>query len=154
MVIVGSRSADTPSSSLAGQIVLVGYGTLGTALHEQLGARPVVVIDRDRDVVEALRSHGQAAVLGDAAEAMTLVQAHIAQAAWLVVALADVRGVPALLDLARQLNPALRCAVLAHTDEEEQWLAESGVSHVLRSQRALAEALARVVAEPQAQPAH
>jgi len=148
--------ADTPSSSLAGQIVLVGYGTLGTALHEQLGARPVVVIDRDRDVVEALRSHGQAAVLGDAAEAMTLVQAHIAQAAWLVVALADVRGVPALLDLARQLNPALRCAVLAHTDEEEQWLAESGVSHVLRSQRALAEALARVVAEPrpQAAPAH
>ncbi len=148
--------ADTPSSSLAGQIVLVGYGTLGTALHEQLGARPVVVIDRDRDVVEALRSHGQAAVLGDASEAMTLVQAHIAQAAWLVVALADVRGVPALLDLARQLNPALRCAVLAHTDEEEKWLASSGVSHVLRSQRALAEALARVVAQPQPQaaPAH
>ena len=71
-------------------------------------------------------------------------------------ALADVRGVPALLDLARQLNPALRCAVLAHTDEEEKWLASSGVSHVLRSQRALAEALARVVAQPQPQaaPAH
>ena len=38
-------------------------------------------------------------MLGDAGEAMTLVQAHIAQAAWLVVALADVRGVPALLAL-------------------------------------------------------
>jgi CPA2 family monovalent cation:H+ antiporter-2 len=137
--------ADTPSTSLAGQIVLVGHGTLGTALHALLGDRPVVVIDRDRDVVEQLRADGQAAVLGDAAEAMTLVQAHIAHAAWLVVALADVRGVPALLGLARQLNPQLRCAVLAHTDEEEQWLAESGVSHVLRSQRALAEALARVV---------
>lgn len=140
--------ADTPQSALAGQIVLVGHGTLGTALHALLGERPLVVIDRDRDVVEALRAHGQAAVLGDAAEAMTLVQAHIAQAAWLVVALADVRGVPALLALARQLNPGLRCAVLAHTDEEEQWLGQSGVSHVLRSQRALAEALARVVAEP------
>ncbi|MBL8279538.1 MAG: cation:proton antiporter [Pelomonas sp.] len=148
--------ADTPSTSLAGQIVLVGHGTLGTALHEQLGERPVVVIDRDRDVVEHLRASGQAAVLGDAAEAMTLVQAHIAQAAWLVVALADVRGVPALLALARQLNPALRCAVLAHTDEEEQWLAEAGVSHVLRSQRALAQALARVVSqeEPTARGAH
>lgn len=148
--------ADTPQSALAGQIVLVGHGTLGTALHALLGERPLVVIDRDRDVVEALRAHGQAAVLGDAAEAMTLVQAHIAQAAWLVVALADVRGVPALLALARQLNPGLRCAVLAHTDEEEQWLGQSGVSHVLRSQRALAEALARVVAEPvaAAAPAH
>ena len=148
--------ADTPQSALAGQIVLVGHGTLGTALHALLGERPLVVIDRDRDVVEALRADGQAAVLGDAAEAMTLVQAHIAQAAWLVVALADVRGVPALLALARQLNPALRCAVLAHTDEEEQWLGQAGVSHVLRSQRALAEALARVVAEPAAAaaPAH
>ncbi|PZR25644.1 MAG: hypothetical protein DI538_27180, partial [Azospira oryzae] len=92
----------------------------------------------------------QAAVLGDAAEAMTLVQAHIAHAAWLIVALADVRGVPALLALARQLNPELRCAVLAHTDEEVQWLGQSGVSHVLRSQQALADALARVVAEPAA----
>ncbi|MFG6460424.1 cation:proton antiporter [Roseateles sp. DXS20W] len=145
---------DTPQSALAGQIVLVGHGTLGTALHALLGERPLVVIDRDRDVVEALRADGQAAVLGDAAEAMTLVQAHIAQAAWLVVALADVRGVPALLALARQLNPGLRCAVLAHTDEEEQWLGQAGVSHVLRSQRALAEALARVVAEPAAAPAH
>jgi monovalent cation:H+ antiporter-2, CPA2 family len=138
---------DTPSTALAGQIVLVGHGSLGTALHKLLGDRSVVVIDRDRDVVEQLRAGGQAAVLGDAAEAMTLVQAHIAQAAWLVVALADVRGVPALLAQARQLNPALRCAVLAHTDEEEQWLGEAGVSHVLRSQRALAEALARVVGE-------
>ncbi len=137
--------ADTPSTALSGQIVLVGHGTLGTALHELLGDRPLVVIDRDRDVVEQLRGAGQAAVLGDAAEAMTLVQAHIAQAAWLVVALADVRGVPALLALARQLNPELRCAVLAHTDEEEQWLGEAGVSHVLRSQRALAQALAKVV---------
>ena len=55
------------------------------------------------------------------------------------------RGVPALLALARQLNPGLRCAVLAHTDEEQQWLRDAGVSHVLRSQQALAEALARVV---------
>ncbi|TXI16547.1 MAG: sodium:proton antiporter [Roseateles sp.] len=140
--------ADTPHSSLAGQIVLVGHGTLGAALRERLGGRPVVVIDRDREVVERLRASGQAAVLGDAAEAMTLVQAHIAQAAWLIVALADVRGVPALLALARQLNPGLRCAVLAHTDEEMQWLGDAGVSHVLRSQQALADALARVVDEP------
>jgi CPA2 family monovalent cation:H+ antiporter-2 len=142
--------ADTPGTALAGQIVLVGHGTLGTALHELLGDRPVVVIDRDRDVVEQLRADGQAAVLGDACEAMTLVQAHIAHAAWLVVALADVRGVPALLALARQLNPQLRCAVLAHTDEEEQWLGDAGVSHVLRSQRALAQALARVVSQAEA----
>jgi CPA2 family monovalent cation:H+ antiporter-2 len=138
--------ADTPEAALAGQVVLVGHGALGTALREQLGGRPVVVVDHDREVVEKLRAAGQAAVLGEAAEAMTLVQAHIAQAAWLVVALADMRGVPAVLALARQLNPELRCAALARTDEEEHWLRESGVSHVLRSQQALAEALARVVA--------
>jgi len=138
--------ADTPEAALAGHVVLIGRGALGAALREQLGERPVVVIDRDREVVEKLRAASQAAVLGDAAEAMTLVQAHIAQAAWLVVALADVRGVPAVLASARQLNPELSCAVLAHTDEEGQWLREAGASHVLRSQQALAEALARVVA--------
>ncbi|RZL35453.1 MAG: sodium:proton antiporter [Rubrivivax sp.] len=145
--------ADTPQSALAGQIVLVGHGSVGTALRELLGSQPIVVIDRDRDIVEKLRAAGQAAVLGDAAEAVTLVQAHIAQAAWLVIALTDVRGVPAVLSLARQLNPQLRCAVLAHTDEEEDWLREAGISHVLRAQRALAEALARVVAVPPAQAA-
>jgi CPA2 family monovalent cation:H+ antiporter-2 len=138
--------ADTPATSLAGQIVLVGHGSLGTALADELGGRPLVVIDRDRDVVGQLRAAGQAAVLGEATEAMTLVQAHIAQAAWLVIAVPDVRGVPAMLAQARQLNSALRCAVVAHTPEEAQWLGEAGVGHVLRSQQALAQALARVVA--------
>ncbi len=138
--------ADTPHTALAGQIVLVGHGTLGTALRAELGARPMVVIDRDRDVVEKLRASGQAAVLGEATEAMTLVQAHIAKAAWLLVAVTDVRGVPAMLALARQLNPDLRCAVVAHTREEAQWLRDAGVNEVLRSQQALAQALARVVA--------
>jgi CPA2 family monovalent cation:H+ antiporter-2 len=105
-----------------------------------------VVIDRDRDVVEQLRAAGQAAVLGEATAAMTLVQAHIAQAAWLVIAVSDVRGVPAMLAQARQLNSALRCAVVAHTPEEAQWLGAAGVDHVLRSQQALAQALARMVA--------
>jgi monovalent cation:H+ antiporter-2, CPA2 family len=138
--------ADTPESALAGQIVLVGHGTLGTALHDELGPRPLVVIDRDREVVEKLRGAGHAAVLGDAGEAMTLVQAHIAQAAWLVIAVTDVRGVPAMLALARQLNPELRCAVVAHSREEAQWLSEAGVDEVLRAQQALAQALAKVVA--------
>jgi CPA2 family monovalent cation:H+ antiporter-2 len=139
--------ADTPQTSLAGQVVLVGHGSLGTALRTALGGRPVVVIDRDRDVVERLRAAGQPAVFGEATEAMTLVQAHIAQAAWLVVALSDVRGVPAMLDVARQLNPGLHSAVVAHTAEEAQWLRDAGVDQVLRSHQALAEALARVVGD-------
>lgn len=138
--------ADTPESALAGQVVLVGHGSLGTALHDELGSRPLVVIDRDREVVEKLRAAGHAAVLGDASEAMTLVQAHIAQADWLVVAVTDVRVVPAMLATARQLNPGLRCAVVAQTPEEARWLEDAGVNHVLRSQQALAQALARVVA--------
>lgn len=138
--------ADTPVSALAGQVVLVGHGSLGTALHDELGSRPLVVIDRDREVVEKLRAAGHAAVLGDASEAMTLVQAHIAQADWLVVAVTDVRVVPAMLATARQLNPGLRCAVVAQTPEEARWLEDAGVNHVLRSQQALAQALARVVA--------
>jgi CPA2 family monovalent cation:H+ antiporter-2 len=135
----------TPSAHLSGQVVLVGHGALGQAVAAALGDRPMVVIDRDRGVVEALRAQGRAAVLGDASEAMTLVQAHIARAQWLVLALSDVRGVPPLLDLARQLNADLRCVVLAHTDEEAGWLRAAGVSDVLRSHQALARALVDAV---------
>ncbi|KQW51266.1 MULTISPECIES: cation:proton antiporter [unclassified Roseateles] len=137
--------ADTPESALAGQIVLVGHGSLGAALRERLSARPVVVVDSDRDIVERLRAAGQAAVLGEAAEAMTLVQAHIAQAAWLVVTVTDVRGVPAMLAIAQQLNPTLKSAVVARTDEEAQWLRDTGVTRVLRAHAALADALAHAV---------
>ena len=141
----------TPQAQLHGQVVLVGHGALGQAVAAALGERPMVVIDRDRGVVEALRARGRAAVLGDAAEAMTLVQAHIVRAQWLVVALSDVRGVPPMLDLARQLNADLRCVVLAHTDEEAGWLRAAGVSDVLRSHTALAQALVGAVhAEPAA----
>ena len=144
--------ATTSSAHLSDQVVLVGHGDLGQAVLAALGDRPVVVIDRDRSVVEALRAQGRAAVLGDAVEAMTLIQAHIARAAWMVVGISDVRGVPPMLDLARQLNPHLRCAVLAHTAEEEGWLREAGVSHVLRSQAALAQALAGAVQRPDTSP--
>ena len=137
--------ADTPHTSLSGQIVLVGHGSIGTALRAELGARPLVIIDRDRDVVEKLRAAGQAAVLGEASEAMTLVQAHIAKAAWLLIAVSDVRGVPQVLALSHQLNPDLRCAVVTDSEEEAKWLKDAGVTHVLRSQHALAQALARVV---------
>ncbi|MGQ3053099.1 MAG: cation:proton antiporter domain-containing protein [Roseateles sp.] len=137
--------ADTPESALAGQIVLVGHGSIGAALLERLGARPVVVVDSERDIVERLRAAGQAAVLGEAAEAMTLVQAHIAQAAWLVVTVTDVRGVPAMLAIAQQLNPALKSAVVARTDEEAHWLRDMGVTRVLRAHAALADALAHAV---------
>ena len=84
-------------------------------------------------------------MLSEATEAMTLVQAHIAQAAWLVVALPDVRDVPVLLDVARQLNPGLRSAVVARNDEEAGWLREAGVTDVLQAQHELGRALARVV---------
>jgi CPA2 family monovalent cation:H+ antiporter-2 len=72
---------------LARQVVIVGHGQVGRHVASALAARqlPYVVVDRQRERVEALRVLGVPAVLGDAAMAETLVQAHVAEAGVLVV---------------------------------------------------------------------
>ena len=54
---------------------------------------PFVVADQNRERVEALRAEGCAAVLGDASDPAVLIQAHIARARMLVIAVPDSVGV-------------------------------------------------------------
>ena len=75
---------------LAGQVVLVGYGRVGRRIAHGLAERGIafVVAERNRELVDQLRRRDQPAVAGNAAEPAVLVQAHIAHAAVLVIALA------------------------------------------------------------------
>lgn len=141
---------ETEAKYLSRQVVLVGHGRVGRAIAEALHARevPFVIVERDRERVEALRERGWAAVWGDAAEAEVLAQAHIARAALLVVATPDTIGVNRMMEIARTLNPAIGVLVRSHNDEEAQRLQAGGATQVFVGERTLAEAMAgRVVAE-------
>ena len=143
---------DTDARLLARQVVLVGHGRVGARVARALAAAgvPLVVVDRQREEVQALRERGQAAVLGDATEAGVLVQAHVATARTLVVALADTREVALMIDTARALNPKLRIVVRAPHDEGALLLQRAGADHTVQAEMTLAQELTQQVLAPDA----
>ena len=67
---------------LTGQVVLVGYGRVGSRIGTALTAQgiPFVVAEENREIVEKLREKDIPAVSGDASEPAVLIQAHIHRA--------------------------------------------------------------------------
>jgi CPA2 family monovalent cation:H+ antiporter-2 len=139
--------AELPMSTerryLQGQVVLAGYGRVGRRVAQSLAARgiPFVVAEQDRGVVEALRQQGQAAVSGDASEPMVLVQAHVANAAMLVVATPDSLKGRQMATLARQLNPAIEIVLRSHSEEESELLRREQLGEVFFGEEALARSI-------------
>jgi CPA2 family monovalent cation:H+ antiporter-2 len=143
--------AELPMSTerkyLTGQVVLVGYGQVGRGIAQQLvaGGIPCVVTDHNRELVESLRNAGLAAVWGNAAEPEVLIQAHIAHAAMLVIAVADTLHVRQMAETARALNPGIEIVVRSHSEEESALLRADGIGTVVVRDEALAQCMARHV---------
>jgi monovalent cation:H+ antiporter-2, CPA2 family len=143
--------AELPSSTdgrfLAKQVVLVGYGTVGERIARALAARdvPFIVVDQNRERVEALREAGVHAVSGDACDPTTLVQAHIANAGLLVVATPDSTDVRPMIETVRSLNPGIPVIVRAANAEEAELLINEGARRAVHSKGALAEVMVRDV---------
>ncbi len=123
---LGELPMSTEEKYLSGQTVLVGWGRVGRRIAEALDTHgiPYVVVERNRELVERLRADGKAAVAGDGGDAMALIQAHIARAALLVIAVPDTVDVRAALGCAQQLNPALQVMVRLHSEDEARLLAD------------------------------
>jgi CPA2 family monovalent cation:H+ antiporter-2 len=150
--------AELPMSTdrrfLAKQVVLVGHGAVGRSIAAALVARdiPFVVVDQNRERIEALREAGRAAVCGDACDPLVLVQAHIAEAGLLVVAAAESTDVRTMIETARTLNPGIPVIVRAHNAEEADLLIKEGARRAIHGKGALAEVMVRDVlqlVEPQ-----
>ncbi|HEX8787221.1 MAG TPA: YbaL family putative K(+) efflux transporter [Telluria sp.] len=147
---------DVPHERLSGQVVLVGYGRVGRRLADELARQGVhvVVAEQNRELVEELRRRGQPAVAGNAAEPAVLIQAHIARAAMLVIAIPDTFQVRAMVETARALNPGIRCLVRSHNEEEARLLREDTGSAVFLGEHELARSMARHVLDQLAAPVH
>lgn len=130
----------TDRKFLSGQVVLVGYGRVGRRIAAALAERdiPFVVVEQGRELVESLRSQGLAAVSGDAADPLVLVQAHIAQAAMLVIAAPDPLGTRRMRETALALNPGIEVVLRTHSEEEADLLAGEGFSRVFFGEEELA----------------
>jgi len=142
---LGELPQSTEATFLSGQVVLVGYGAVGqqvAAALETAGV-PFIVVEEDREVVEALRQRGYKAVLGDAREPLTLVQAHTATARLLVLAVADPTLGAIALRNARRLCAELPVLVRAETSDEAERLRQAGAEQAIDPRQAMGKVLAQ-----------
>ncbi|MFD2110268.1 cation:proton antiporter [Thiorhodococcus fuscus] len=142
-------------SQLTGQVVLIGYGRVGRRISEALDARgiPYVVVEQNRQLVEELRATEVPSVVGDAADPLVLVQAHVARAGILIVATPDIVKVRKIIEIARLLNPPLEIMVRTHSEEEAELLRREGLQGVFMGEHELARGMIRYLLARIAAPA-
>jgi CPA2 family monovalent cation:H+ antiporter-2 len=141
--------ATVPSDVVTGHVVIAGYGRVGRRIAEALSAQGVtyVVAEQNREVVERLREGGTHAVAGDAAEPAVLIQAHVARAGLLVIAVPDTFSARKMIETARLLNPGIETVVRTHSEEEAGLLEEEQAGKVFLGEHELALAMTRHVLE-------
>ncbi|HEX4856807.1 MAG TPA: cation:proton antiporter [Limnobacter sp.] len=137
----------TDGKYLDGHVVLVGHTELSKLIARslQLKNKPHVIIDTSREVVARLRAKGKAAVSGEYADPVTLVQAHTARADSLVIATGNTPGLSQMIENARMLNPALRVFVQAYSPEEQKLLETINGVHVYRWENTLSDAILQAI---------
>lgn len=142
------------SSYVTNHVVVVGYGRVGRRIGEALAEQrvPLVVAEQNRETVEGLRKSGIHAVAGDAADPAVLIQAHIARAAMLVIAVPDTLRARRMIETARILNPPVQIIVRTHNDEEAALLRKESGGEVFIGEQELALSMLRHVLSNMVQP--
>lgn len=143
----GDPYAELPMTTerkyLEGQVVLVGYGRVGKRIAQAMQERgiPFVIADENRERVESLRRAGFAAVSGNAADPAVLIQAHIAHAAMLVIAVPEPLYVRQMVETAKTLNPDVEIVLRTHSEDESALLRKEGLGTVFYGEEELAKGM-------------
>ena len=141
------RRGDATLSTLPGEgdrprdhAVIVGYGRVGSVVGKGLKSQglPVVVIERDRRRVEALRERGVPAIFGDATTPGVLEAASADQARLIVIATPEGYQTRRIIERVRALNPKIDTAVRTHNESEVAHLERQGVGVAIMGERELA----------------
>jgi len=114
----------------------------------------MVIVDTSREVVAKLRKNGQAAVSGEYADPVTLVQAHTTNANSLVIATGDTPGLSQMIENAKMLNPAIQIFVQAYSKEEKQMLGALPDVHVYRWEDTLSDAIVHDLIKTRPEPSN
>lgn len=134
-------------SLLTGQVVIVGHGRVGKRILQKLRENNIacVVAEMDRALVQELRTQDIPAVTGDAADPFVLIQAHIAQAAILVIATKDAMDISKMVETARALNPGIAIYIRAQDSETSAMYEQEGWGRAFTAEEELANRLSSEV---------
>ena len=140
--------AELPMSTerkyLEGQVVLVGYGHVGERIAKALSERniPYIIAEQNRELVQDLRKQKINAVSGDASDPSVLIQAHIADAAMLVIAIPDTLPIRHMIDTAKTLNPNIEIVLRTHDEDEAKLFRQDKLGTIFFSEEELAKNMA------------
>jgi voltage-gated potassium channel len=142
-------------AKVAGQVVVVGYGSKGRAVIRTLsesGVRKpaIVVIDATAGAAAEANAAGLVAVTGDGTRSEVLRQAEIGGARQIIVAVNRDDTAVLIVLTARQLNPAATIAAAVREEENRALLHQSGADHVVMSSDAAGQMLAISTIRPAA----
>jgi voltage-gated potassium channel len=142
-------------SKVAGQVVVVGYGSKGRAVIRTLaesGVRKqaIVVIDTLAEAVAEANAAGLVAVGGDGTRSEVLRQAEVGSAGQVVIAVSRDDTAVLIALTARQLNPSATIVAAVREEENRALLRQSGADHVVVSSDAAGQMLAISTIRPAA----
>jgi CPA2 family monovalent cation:H+ antiporter-2 len=132
---------------LQGHTVVVGFGRVGSFIVDALQRDSVqfVVIEDQPDVVSALRADAVPALSGNALTSGIMEAANVAEAQWILVAIPNPIEAGRVVELALEINPAIKIAVRAHSTAEVAHLESRGAAHIVMGEQEIGNGMARLV---------
>jgi len=147
----GRRVGQTaiPAVSVEDHVILVGHGRVGKLVNQAMrdGNKPVVVIENNAELVNALRDRGERAILGNAEAPGILEAARVDRARMLISAIPNVFEAGQVILRARALNPSIEVAARAHSDAEVEHLRLRGAEVVIMGEEEIARRMIEYVVE-------
>lgn len=137
----------TKKEFLSGQVILVGYGRVGSRITDLLSQKaiPFLAIDANRELIMQLRLSGIPAVYGNASNPSVLVQSHIARASMLIIAMSDTVNIRKLIQCAYQLNHKIVMVIRTHNQEEAELLQKDVLGKVFFAEGEIAKSMGEYV---------
>ncbi len=148
--LVGQKRMKSQIDSLAGHVIICGYGRIGLILARELAAgnRRFVVIERNEERLVGARELGYLCLTGDATEEAILIAAGIVRAKVLATVLpSDAANVFITLS-ARALNPTLEIIARGEDPSTESKLRQAGANQVVLPAHIGAERVAEIILYP------
>ena len=119
--------------------VLVGYGRVGKAVAQGLkGRMPLVVIEDEGERADELRAGGFEVIQGNAVRPEILLQAGLAEATHLFVAVPSPFEAARIIEQAKAANPQAKIIARAYTDADVHLLTGVGADHALIGEQEIA----------------
>ena len=123
--------------------VIVGFGRVGSRIGRQLEQRKIAyaVVEEREEVIERLLEANIPTITGNGASIDVLRAAALDKATLIYITVPDGFEAGRVVELARQINPAIRIMARSHSDAEAEHLAGRGADIIISGEEEIAQAM-------------